>query len=384
MSKFDEVIAKSLELVEKTGVSVNEDLLRAVSKGLGPSIYKADAATVSSSDEKELETVKKNFLIKKLGLEDSPALDEAIAEVVEALGKSTKNKMRTVFYTLLVQKFGKEDLYELTPAKKETTKEKIKEETVVEETPAAEATNLVAETPAVEEVKEEAAPVAEKVEETPAATETAVEEATEEKKVTAPVFEEDTTAHDDFDWSIDKRNVAAYDMARIAEMEEEYTRTLTTLAENEIVSGTVVSITSSDVVLNVGFKSDGMVGLSEFRDIEDLKVGDEVEVYVVTTEDAKGQLELSRRKAKLLKAWENIKSAHLQDEVVKGTVLTKTKGGLIVDVHGLETFLPGSQIDVKPIIDYDSYVGKTMEFKVVKINEQIKNAVVSHKALDRI
>jgi small subunit ribosomal protein S1 len=199
-----------------------------------------------------------------------------------------------------------------------------------------------------------------------------------EKKHVEPAVE---TAHDDFDWSVDKRNVSKYDAATVAEMEESYTKTLKTINENEIITGAVVSITSSDVVLNVGFKSDGLVSLTEFRDIEDLKVGDEVEVYVVSTENAKGQLELSRKKAKLMGAWDKIKKAHENDEVVKGTILTKTKGGLIADVFGLETFLPGSQIDVKPILDYDIYVGKTMEFKVVKINETIKNAVVSHKAL---
>lgn len=200
------------------------------------------------------------------------------------------------------------------------------------------------------------------------------------KKATTYVAEPET-AHDDFDWSINKKNVSKYDGATIADMEDSYTKTLKTINENEIISGVVVSITSSDVVLNVGFKSDGLVSLTEFRDVEDLKVGDEVEVYVVSTENAKGQLELSRKKAKLMGAWDKIKKAHENDEVVKGTILTKTKGGLIADVFGLETFLPGSQIDVKPIVDYDVYVGKTMEFKVVKINETIKNAVVSHKAL---
>jgi small subunit ribosomal protein S1 len=135
------------------------------------------------------------------------------------------------------------------------------------------------------------------------------------------------------------------------------------------------------VVLDIGFKSDGLVPTSEFRDTPDLAPGDQIDVYVEQQEDARGQLVLSRRKAKLLRAWENIVDSYENGTVIKGTVISKTKGGLIVDCSGLETFLPGSQIDIKPIIDYDSYVGKTMEFKVVKINEQIKNAVVSHKAL---
>src|SRR5690606_35827808 len=134
-------------------------------------------------------------------------------------------------------------------------------------------------------------------------------------------------------------------------------------------------------ILDLNSKSDGLLALSEFRDLPELKVGDKIDVYVEQQEDAKGQMVLSRRKAKLLRAWERIKDSYENGTVIKGNIVSKTKGGLIVDVGGLETFLPGSQIDIKPIIDYDSYVGKMMEFKVVKINEVIKNAVVSHKAL---
>ena len=135
------------------------------------------------------------------------------------------------------------------------------------------------------------------------------------------------------------------------------------------------------MVLDINYKSDGLLPVSEFRDFPDLKIGDKVDVYVEQQEDMRGQLILSRRKAKLLRAWESIVDSFENGTIIKGTVVSKTKGGLIVDTSGLETFLPGSQIDIKPIIDYDAYVGKTMEFRVVKINEQIKNAVVSHKAL---
>lgn len=189
------------------------------------------------------------------------------------------------------------------------------------------------------------------------------------------------TPHDDFDWDLGKRSVAVYSDEKKQSLEKEYEGTLQTINDNEIIKGTVVGLTKTDVVLNVGFKSDGLISLSEFRDIEDLKVGDEVEVFVVDKEDSKGHLVLSRKNAKLMRAWENIVNAHATGEVVMGTIVSKTKGGLIVNVFGLETFLPGSQIDVKPITDYDSFVGKKMEFKVVKINEAIKNAVVSHKAL---
>jgi len=191
------------------------------------------------------------------------------------------------------------------------------------------------------------------------------------------------TAHDDFNWSVGNKSglVSTYSKDQIAQYTEQYESTLTSVFENEIVKGKVTSIHDGDVVLDINFKSDGLVSLSEFRENPDLSVGDDVEVYVEQQEDARGQLVLSRRKAKLLRAWESIVDSYENGTVIKGTVISKTKGGLIADCGGLETFLPGSQIDIKPIIDYDSYVGKTMEFKVVKINEQIKNAVVSHKAL---
>jgi small subunit ribosomal protein S1 len=187
------------------------------------------------------------------------------------------------------------------------------------------------------------------------------------------------TAHDDFDWSQVKDGLP-YSETQIEQYLEQYDSTLTSVIENEIVKGRVTAINGGDVVLDINYKSDGLVPLSEFRD-RPISIGDEVEVYVEQQEDLRGQLVLSRRKAKLLRAWENIVDSYENGTVIKGTVISKTKGGLIVDTSGLETFLPGSQIDIKPIIDYDSYVGKTMEFKVVKINEQIKNAVVSHKAL---
>ncbi len=189
------------------------------------------------------------------------------------------------------------------------------------------------------------------------------------------------TAHDDYDWTQTGKDALPYSEAEIEKYLEQYESTLSTVFENEIVKGKVTSIHDGDVVLDINFKSDGLVPLSEFRDTPDLAEGDSVEVYVEQQEDARGQLVLSRRKAKLLRAWESIVDSYENGTVIRGTVISKTKGGLIADTGGLETFLPGSQIDIKPIIDYDSYVGKTMEFKVVKINEAIKNAVVSHKAL---
>jgi len=185
----------------------------------------------------------------------------------------------------------------------------------------------------------------------------------------------------EFDWNINKRGANQYSKEETQNLEKMYDGTLRQIETNEIIKATVSAITDSDVVLNVGFKSDGLVPRSEFKDMPDLKVGDEVDVFVENKENKKGHLILSRKKAKLVNAWDRIKQAKETDEIVKGKVISKTKGGLIVDLYGMETFLPGSQIDVKPITDYDQFVGKTMEFKVVKINEAIKNAVVSHKAL---
>jgi small subunit ribosomal protein S1 len=220
---------------------------------------------------------------------------------------------------------------------------------------------------------QENAPVAEQ------ATEQAT--ATTNVPVQEPVEERIATAHDDFDWSIDKRNVATYSQEEKDKYDKVYENTFVQLNDGEMIRGLVVGITKTDVVLNIGFKSDGLVSLNEFRDIQGLKVGDEVEVMVVEKEDRDGNLNLSRKQARITRAWERIVEVHKTGEIVTGTVTSKTKGGLIVDVFGMETFLPGSQIDVKPVTDYDQFVGKTMEFKVVKINEAIKNAVVSHKAL---
>ncbi|MDP4812752.1 MAG: 30S ribosomal protein S1 [Saprospiraceae bacterium] len=189
------------------------------------------------------------------------------------------------------------------------------------------------------------------------------------------------TAHDDFNWNITNKGGINYSDEEAVSFREQYASTMNAVLENEIVKGFVTSINGGDVVLDINYKSDGLIPLSEFRDIPGLAVGDYVDVYVEQQEDGRGQLVLSRRKAKLLRSWESIVDSFENGTIIKGTVISKTKGGLIVDCSGLETFLPGSQIDIKPIVDYDQYVGKTMEFKVVKINETIKNAVVSHKAL---
>ncbi len=212
---------------------------------------------------------------------------------------------------------------------------------------------------------------------------TAVAAEEEEEEVVLPVFDavQSGGAHDDFNWSIDKRGTIAYSADERTRMLKEYDATLSNVVENEIITGRVSAISGGDVVLDINYKSDGLIPLNEFRDMPGIATGDQIEVYVESQEDSQGQLGLSRRKAKILRAWESIVDSFKNGTIIRGTVISKTKGGLIVDCNGLETFLPGSQIDIKPVVDYDQYVGKVMEFKVVKVNEQIKNAVVSHKAL---
>ena len=192
-----------------------------------------------------------------------------------------------------------------------------------------------------------------------------------------------TTPTDEFDWEgTDSKGFGAgYSDAQIAETLELIDSTVSIIAEKELITATVVGLSHKDVVLNIGGKSDGLVSRTEFRELKDLAIGDEVEVFVETQEDAKGQLVLSRRKAKIVKAWENITSSYEGDTVIEGFVKRRTRGGLIIDIYGIEAFLPGSQIDVKPIRDFDVFVNKTMEVKVVKINYTNDNVVVSHKVL---
>ncbi len=188
---------------------------------------------------------------------------------------------------------------------------------------------------------------------------------------------------EDFNWDEEEAKGfgEGYSQDQIAEMTAMYEGTLNEVNEKEVVTGIVVGINDRDVILNIGFKSDGLVSASEFRDLPDMKLGDEVQVYVEEQENANGQLVLSRRKAKIVKAWENIEKAYAEDLVIEGVVKRRTKGGLIVDIYGVEAFLPGSQIDVKPIRDFDVFVSKKMEVKVVKINHANDNVVVSHKVL---
>ena len=185
---------------------------------------------------------------------------------------------------------------------------------------------------------------------------------------------------EDFDWNAYESGSVASEQSK-EELEKAYDNTLNKVNEHEVVEGTVISINKREVVVNIGYKSDGIIPMSDFRYNPDLKIGDKVEVYIENQEDKKGQLVLSHKKARASKSWERVNKALEDKEIIKGYIKCRTKGGMIVDVFGIEAFLPGSQIDVKPIRDYDVFVGKTMEFQVVKINQEYKNVVVSHKAL---
>ena len=236
----------------------------------------------------------------------------------------------------------------------------VTEEVVAEEAEVKE--EAVAEEVAVDEVEEEAA-----------------EEVVAEKPKKAGKAKKTVEVAAEFDWSAFEKGDTT--SAAHTELENLYNKTLTTVQEKEVVNGTVISMNKREVVIDIGYKSDGIVSLNEFRYNPELKVGDKVEIYIESLEDIKGQMILSHKKARAMQSWDRVNLALDNDEIIKGYIKCRTKGGMIVDVFGIEAFLPGSQIDVKPIRDYDVFDGKTMEFKVVKINHEFRNVVVSHKAL---
>ncbi len=189
------------------------------------------------------------------------------------------------------------------------------------------------------------------------------------------------TPLENFDWDLFEAGDDYVGEKNRTDLEGIYDDTLNKVSDREVIDGTVIAMNKREVVVNIGFKSDGVISLNEFRYNPELKIGDTVEVYIESQEDKRGQLVLSHKKARVVRAWERINEAHDKGQIMKGYIKCRTKGGMIVDLHGIEAFLPGSQIDVRPIRDYDVFVGKTMEFKVVKINQEYKNVVVSHKAL---
>lgn len=232
----------------------------------------------------------------------------------------------------------------------------------------------------VNEIKNETAEVVTESAGEEVAAEKAILKEKKEKKVKVDEAAAIAVSPEEFDWDAYEKDGFSSKKS-FAEQEKLYEETLSTVAVDEVVEGTVISMNSREVVINIGQKSEGVVSLNEFRYDPDMKVGDKVEVYVESQEDKKGQLVLSHKKARAYNSWDRVNTALEKNEIITGYIKCRTKGGMIVDVFGIESFLPGSQIDVKPIRDYDVYVGKTMEFRVVKINQEFKNVVVSHKAL---
>ncbi|MEL6669209.1 MAG: 30S ribosomal protein S1 [Bacteroidota bacterium] len=318
--------------------------------------------------------------------EATPETETVIEAAEEAVAEATEQVEETVEEVAAEAEAATEEVAETAEAVVEEATEAVEEAAAVVgetvEAPATEAAPVEAEATAeTEEAKEEKKAVVINQAEI-----AKVDEDADKKEEDVQIEEEDQSgatgsAHDDFDWDKADRTRVKYSAEEKASMLKDYEAMITPIAESEIISAKVSNIIDGDVVLDLNYKSDGILSLSEFRDTPDLAPGDMVEVYVEQKEDERGQLVLSRRKAKLLRAWDRIRDSYENGTVITGRVISKTKGGLIADCGGLETFLPGSQIDIKPIVDYDQYVGKTMEFKVVKINETIKNAVVSHKAL---
>ncbi len=278
-------------------------------------------------------------------------------------------------------------------AKEEEKAAEEKVDDVKEEQPEAEKKEEAPEEPATEEPKEEKTEAPEAGVKDPSEEEkeeAQTEDRSEEEKPSEEAGEKDTEAPvedkkeekpAEFDWGALGKKQDQYSPEERERLEDIYGQTLSSIAEHEVIEGIIVAMNNREVVVNIGYKSDGVIPLNELRYKEDLKTGDKIDVYVESQEDTGGQLILSHRKARILKSWERVNEAYDKDEVINGYVKSRTKGGLIVDVFGIESFLPGSQIDVKPIRDYDIFVGKTMEFKVVKINHEYKNVVVSHKAL---
>ena len=343
---------------------------------------KTEKSTTNEKVEKAENTEVSNTTVNEptadTKLNDDQPDEEPVAEKAEEIKAEVSE----------AEKIEEEEKVEQAEVAEEPVAEKT-EEVKAEEPEAEKAEELKTEEP-IAEVTEE--PIAEVTEEPIA--EELKEELTEEAETEKPVSEvkaetkkeakAEAQYHEasleEFDWDAFESEDSDHSPKK-KEYEAMYDETLSTIAVDEVVDGTVISLNSREVVINIGYKSEGVVSLNEFRYNPELKAGDTVEVYVESQEDKRGQLILSHKRARALKSWDRVNSALDQDEIIKGYIKCRTKGGMIVDVFGIEAFLPGSQIDVKPIRDYDIFVGKTMEFKVVKINHEFKNVVVSHKAL---
>ena len=324
---------------------------------------------------------------------DTPKEEAIVAEEKPTTTSKSASKEKTDVEKEAPAKTEKVEEPTAEVAPETETVEAVEAKTAEEESPAAKPKKATAASAKKTEAKKEEAPEAEAADDAaaePIEAEAPVEEdpfAVEDKKPAvkkAPKKpKKEVVEEEEFDWdAVDTKGFGeGYSKKEIEDLEKLYDGTLSTVVEGEVVKATVVSISARDVILNIGFKSDGLVSASEFRDLSELKAGDEVEVYIEEQENAQGQLVLSRRKAKIVSAWEQIKASEADDKVIESMVKRRTKGGLIVDIFGVEAFLPGSQIDVKPIRDFDIFVGKSMEVKVVKINYTNDNVVVSHKVL---
>ncbi len=305
--------------------------------------------------------------------ENKKAVEENVENTEAASIKASKEANQEKAEEVAQEAQTKAEKSDAGEAATEKTAEEVKAETNETAEIKAEETSEAKESS--EPVKEEEVPAAE---EKTTPTEVQVDEETEAtpEEVVAEVEEEA-----EFDWEEFEYGLKTVSKKERDELTKLYEDTLTSVDEHTVTDGEVINITDRDAIIDIGYKSEGVVSLNEFRYNPDLKVGDRVEVLVDKQEDKDGQLVLSHRKARSIKAWDRVNEAHDKEEVVNGYVKCRTKGGMIVDVFGIEAFLPGSQIDVKPIRDYDAYVDKTMEFKIVKINHEFKNVVVSHKAL---
>ena len=298
------------------------------------------------------------------------AVDVDAAKTEETKTEATKNTEEVPAAEVKEEKVIEAETKDEPKAEEAKAEEPIVPETEPAQPPAEEVAPVEAPAEEKEEVEAKADEPAE-LEEKNTSPEPKAEAKPEPKDVTPP----------EFDWSSINKKQEAYSESERTKLEDLYNNTMKSITEHEVLDGTVVSMNSREVVVNIGFKSDGVIPFNEVRYRKDIKIGDTIEVYVEIQEDTSGQLVLSHKKARILRSWERINEAHEKDEIINGYVKCRTKGGLIVDVFGIEAFLPGSQIDVKPIRDYDVFVDKTMEFKVVKINKEYKNVVVSHKAL---
>ncbi len=293
-----------------------------------------------------------------------PKPEETVSEATEPVTEQVEPKAEVSV---------EETVSEIPSEEAAPVAEHVTEEAVVTETEVQEVIN--------EEIAPEEAPVPEPVAETVIPSEPVNEVITPKATHRRPAVEHKPVDPENFDWDSIGKKQQTYSTAEREKLEQIYDKTLSSIVEHDVIAGTVVGMNNREVVVNIGFKSDAIIPISEFRYNQGLKTGDPVEVYVESQEDISGQLVLSHKKARILRSWERINEAYEKQEIITGFVKCRTKGGLIVDVFGIEAFLPGSQIDVKPIRDYDIFVEKTMEFKVVKINHEYKNVVVSHKAL---